>query len=73
MQTIGTIWNLGAGLSNDEYFRGTGGTVSAYTDCKARGGKVVSNVFCLPPQYRKDVIPSSGIILEEMIVNVHTC
>ena len=38
------------------------GTVSAYTDCKARGGKVVSNVFCLPPQYRKDVIPSSGII-----------
>ena len=47
--------------------------MSAYTDCKARGGKVVSNVFCLPPQYRKDVIPSSGIILEEMIVNVHTC
>ena len=30
------------------------------TSPKARGGKVVSNVFCLPPQYRKDVIPSSG-------------
>jgi len=31
-----------------------------YIDCKTRGGKVVSNVFCLPPDYRKDVIPSAG-------------
>ena len=33
---------------------------SGYRDCKASGGKVVSNVFCLPAQYRKDVIPPSG-------------
>lgn len=32
-----------------------------YIDCKTRGGKVVSNVFCLPPDYRKDVIPSADL------------
>ena len=29
-------------------------------------GKVVSNVFCLPPQYRKDVIPPSGQTEQEI-------
>ena len=62
------IWNQAYQL-NSQFFRGT---VSAYADCKARGGKVVSNVFCLPPQYRKDVIPSSGIILK-MFPNIGSC
>lgn len=28
-----------------------------YLDCIEKGGKVVSHVFCLPPCYRKDVLP----------------
>jgi len=28
-----------------------------YLDCISKGGKVVSHVFCLPPSYRKDVLP----------------
>jgi len=30
---------------------------SAYLSCKEAGGKIVSHVFCLPPAYRKDVLP----------------
>ena len=31
-----------------------------YSDCREAGGTVVSNVFCLPTNYRKDVLPPTG-------------
>jgi len=37
---------------------------AAYLACCKEGGKVVSQVFCLPPEYRKDVLPPSPSPLE---------
>ena len=31
-----------------------------YSKCREAGGTVVSNVFCLPTNYRKDVLPPTG-------------
>ena len=31
-----------------------------YSNCREAGGTVVSNVFCLPTNYRKDVLPPTG-------------
>ena len=33
-----------------------------YSDCREAGGTVVSNVFCLPTNYRKDVLPPTGTV-----------
>ena len=31
-----------------------------YVNCVEQGGTVVSNLFCLPSAYRKDVLPPTG-------------
>ena len=31
-----------------------------YSKCRDAGGTVVSNVFCLPANYKKDVLPPTG-------------
>jgi len=36
------------------------GDNAAYRACTEGGGTVVSHVFCLPPNYRKDVLPPTG-------------
>ena len=37
-----------------------------YSDCREAGGTVVSNVFCLPTNYRKDVLPPTGKVLTQL-------